>query len=229
MRKVILLLVVVIIPLLSISQINRNEPKVKSDKYGNEVISKESDFGMLIGFGSSFNYFDSKTKKYLGNNRGRTYKLSLFYKNYLLRLAFKPVVKTTTKPTDIIYFNLPYNPGMLEVINNKIDIVLGYSFDLPYNFCFEPTLGYLRTPFVVSDTQGNEIESISKNVSGITAGFSINKYINITPLDSYIVVYIANSINYSNYSKFHPDLGDSFYSFELGLALKGWFMKKTKL
>ena len=228
MKKGYFLIFIIIVPLLSISQSVPHLPKIKMDKSGNEIKYTASSFGLQLGIGASFNYYDQETVKYFGNHKGSTYKLSFFYTNFSLGFAFKPIHGSITEQTDTIYFNLDNLPESMSLYYYRTDITIGYTFDLPYNFSAEPSIGFLNTGFEIEDQNGVKIESVSKNVFGITTGVTLNKYIRVGGISEYLVFYVNGNINYSNYSKIHPLLGNSFYSVEVGVAVKSWFVKKTK-
>lgn len=227
MNRILFIFIFVFIPCLIFSQSDRHQTYIKTDKYGNTIEKKASNFGMQIGFGVSLNYHDSKTRKYFGNYKGSTYSLAFFYTNFSLGFAFKPIGGVLTAPTDTLLFKYNNNYTTANLSYVKTEIVLGYTFDLPWNTSFEPTVGYLSTSFRMEDQNGDNIESISRNAGGLTLGFSINKYIKFPRMRDYLVIYLNNNINYSNYSKFNSSLGNCFYSIEFGIAVKGWFAKKN--
>jgi hypothetical protein len=228
MRKTHFLLLIILFPALSFSQLIRHQSKIRLDKSGTEIKFEESNFALLIGAGRSFNYNDKTTTKYLGDQLGLTFKLDMYYKEFFIRLAFKPLTGAISNQTDTIYFNSsdPMDPVSLNY--PKTNIVLGYSYDMPLNFSICPYIGLLTTSFRAVDENEKEIEMFSKKIRGLTSGLCINKYIKVGNIGDYIVIYFDTNINFSNFSKYNEDLGNSFYSFEFGLAYKGWFLKKTK-
>ncbi|MDA3891970.1 MAG: hypothetical protein PF517_09950 [Salinivirgaceae bacterium] len=223
-----LIIFTLILPCLSYAQYDRHQSKIKFDKNRNEIKVSESDYGLLLGAGRSFNYYDKKTSSYKGNTLGLTFKLDAYYKNFFFGLAFKPTTGSLTNQTDTIYFDISVPHETLSLNDPKTTIVIGYSIDLPYNFSFEPYIGLLTTSFFATDENSKEITELNHKARGVTTGFSINKYIRLRSIGEYLVVYLNNNINYSNYSSFHSSLGNSLYSLEIGIAYKGWFLKKEK-
>jgi hypothetical protein len=219
----------IIFPAISFSQLNRLESKIKVDRHGYQIEVSESNYGLQFGTGLSFIYYDSNTKKFTGNKSSTTYKLSFFYKNYFIGLSFKPINGSLTEPTDTLHFEMDSEFRHVSASYYNTEILIGYTISLPLNFSIEPTIGYLGTNFMVEDEDGHKIESISDKIPGLTAGLAINKYIKLRSLDSYLVIFLNNSINFSNFESYHKNLGNSFYSIEFGIAMKGWFLKKTRI
>ena len=229
MKKNLVTIILICIPILTFSQNNRHQTEIKIDKRGNKIKRTTSNFGLQTGFGFSRISYDSETQKYFGIDKSSTYFLSFFYSNFLLRFSFKPIRGALSEPTDTLHFVKDTEPLAGSLNFFRTDVQIGYTLDLPYNFGIEPTLGYLSTSFEAKDENGDDMNSISKKVRGFTLGFSINKYFKLRSIGDYLVVYINNNINFSNYSSYNPDLGNSFYSIEMGFAVKGWFLNKTKL
>lgn len=230
MTKQLIVTILICLPVFLISQSSRHKSQVLfNKKSGSEVQYSTRNTGLQLSLGGSLNYYDSKTKKYLPNYRGGSYGITFYYQNLLIGIALKPITSPMSKATDTIFFNMNYTPTISIFNYIKTEMNIGYTFNLPLNISIEPTLGYLRTRFRAEDEKGEEIDPISRKVHGFTVGFTINKYIMLRKVGDYIVIYLSNKYNYSNYSNYYPAMGNSYYSIELGLAFKGWFMKKTQL
>ena len=227
MNKTIALLALLLFSQMTFAQLEKQPPGIKIDRNGHEYTQSLSAFAIQLGLGGSLNYYDKTTKDYLGNYRGTSYALALYYSDFYLGLAIKPIGKKTTEPTKEMNF-IVTDPNLQGVNGqySKINVTFGYVFNFPLNFSIEPYVGYLNTSFHMKNEQGEEIDYLSKNVAGITAGFTLNKYFKLPGLGDFVVIYFTNNINYSNYSQFNAALGNSLYSMELGIAIKGFFRVK---
>ncbi len=228
MNKTIALLALLLFSQMTFAQLEKQPPRIKIDRNGREYTQSLSAFAIQLSLGGSLNYYDNTTKDYLGNYRGTSYALALYYSDFYLGLAIKPIGKKTTEPTKEMNFFVT-DPNLHGVSGqySKINVSLGYTFNFPLNFSIEPYVGYLNTSFNMKDEQGVEIDYLSKNVAGFTVGFTLNKYLKLPGMGGFVVLYFTNNINYSDYSQFYAALGNTFYSMELGIAIKGFIKVKN--
>jgi hypothetical protein len=229
MKKALTIIIFFIAPTCMFSQSTRYQTQIKTDKSGSEIEYITSNFGLQFSVGRSFLFYDKNTRIYFGNEMNSAIKLSLFYSNFFLGGSFKPNRGPLTDPSDTLHFDVGTEPRSGSLSYLKTELFCGYTIELPYNFSIEPMIGYLRTSFTGQDENGNDFESLSKKVGGLTFGFSINKYIKIRNIGDYLVIYLNNNVNYSGYNNYHSALGNSFYAVEIGIAAKGWFLNKTRL
>lgn len=228
MNKIRITYLLIFIPVIGFTQINKHSSKIEFDKRGNEIKYELTNYALQLSTGNSFNYFDKTTKKYLGNFKGSTYRLNFFYKNLFIGLDYKPVLKIISEQQDTIYFDHTQYQNNAKVRMYRTDITTGYTINLPYNFSIEPYVGILATSFrIVNKDELDDNFELDKT-RGLASGFIINKYIKLRSYGSFIVIYLDNNINYTNLNNFHPYLGNTLFSFEIGLAFKGIFERKTR-
>lgn len=224
MKRITLLLICSLTVNFSFSQISRHTNKITHDKSGYVREYETTDFAYSINGGTAFNIYDKKTNSIFGKTQSVVFGATFFYKNFFIKADFRPVIVHEKKSTLYFPASEPFE-GIHDLTIFNFTHRIGYTYNLGGDFGIEPYAAYLRTNFSIID------DDLSKNLNlkkgnGFTAGVVINKYFKLKKFGNYFVIYIDNSINYSGMGKIHPALGNSFYSLELGVALKYWISQR---
>lgn len=227
MRKSLLLSGLLLLSMLNYAQQSKIKNKIGFDKSGNETEYKTTDFGYGFTGGGSYNFYDKKTSRYFGNTTAVVLGGSFFYDNFFAGIKIKPVIRYSDGPKEILYFeNENFSPNTFFKVNIfTTQVSIGYSYNLASDITVEPYIGYLNNNFYAVEDSIQEQFDFNK-ARGLTAGFSINKYFKLKNYGKYFIIYLDNNINYSNFSKYHPALGNYYYSMEIGIAFKEWFIRK---
>jgi hypothetical protein len=226
MKRAALIIIIGLFQLSAYSQLIQNDTVMRANIYGKKIKFTVSNFGIQMSVGPTKYFYDNKTENYFGNHWDPHFKLAFYYKNIFLGFEFKPA---TVNPKDTLYFNTGnlFNEAKLNIIKTNIEI--GYTINLPLNLAIEPFIGYLKTTFlVINESQINKNFNL-KPCKGFTGGFIITKFIDFNSSGQYMIIYLNNNLNYSDYSNMNSYLGNYFYAIELGIGIKVWFGKKVKL
>lgn len=181
-----------------------------------------SKFGVRLEIGISKYYYDQKTSNWIGNHFGPTFNLYFSYDKFNIGARFKPF---TVNPNEELNFNNQILNKNAKLNPNKIDYVIGYSFNHQTNFTIEPTIGYSLAKFVVINQKEINQSFSFPNIGGLIIGITINKYFRIKEIE-YIAFFISTNYCFIDYSIIHPNLGKNYFELNFGLALKGFFEKR---
>jgi hypothetical protein len=226
MKKIILLLICSLAANIAFSQTSRHTNKITRDKTGYVKEYETTDFAFSINNGTALNIYDKKSNSILGKTQSIIFGATVFYNNFFVMADFRPVIVYIRNKNRILNFPPSQNfEGSYEITIFNFTHRFGYTYNLGGDFGIEPYAAYLRTNFVLADEDLRKNLNIKKG-NGFTAGVKINKYFKLKGFGNYFVVYLDNNINYSGMKRIHPALGNSFYSVEVGIALKSWISRR---
>ncbi len=227
MKKSYLVFALLLWSVISYSQISRLKSKIGFDKSGNETEFEVTDFGYGLHAGGAYNFYDNKTSRFIGNTTSAVFGTSFFYRNFFAGIELKPVVRYSEEQKEILFF-IDEDFGQNMFFKSNIfttQIFAGFSYHLASDISFEPYIGYLNNNFYVVEDSIQDRFDFNK-ARGLTAGLVISKYFKLKTYGEYFIIYLDNNFSYSNFSNYHPSLGNHYYSVELGIALKKWFVRK---
>lgn len=226
MKRIFLLLLCCMAVSITFSQNSRHKKKVTIDRSGYAREFETTDFAYSVNIGTAVNIYDQRTESILGNSQSFIIGFIGYYKDFFVMTDFRPVVVNLGNKNNILYF--PANEafeGNYEYTIFNFTYRFGKTYNLSSDFGIEPYVGYLRTNLFVQDDEIRKNLNIKKG-NGFVAGVKFSKYFKQNKFGKYFVIYLDNNINYSGMKNIHPALGNSFYSIELGVALKSWIIQR---
>ena len=178
-------------------------------------------WGLEVGFGISKFTYDIGTKGWLGNHTSPDIKFTLFCENISFGFNFKP---WTVNPAKELIAGGDTLSTFADLNPIKIELNIGYNYNLTNTISLQPYIGYLNSSFHVINEDVLKKKFSIASQPGITIGSNINKYLEFKPYQ-YTVIYLNLNYDFSDYTKIHSSLGKKFYAMEMGVAFKGWFTK----
>ena len=215
MKKLFFLLLGILLVVRSNGQrVQQNSFEIKQ----NVVKVVRTPWGLQLGAGPTKFYYDRKTEQYFGNHWSGDMKLAIYYENMSFSGGFRPMTVNVKEP---LYFGGKELNELADLNVVKLDLMIGYNFNVLPMLSVEPYVGYLSTVFpVINQDVLNQVYNIP-SARGASLGFNINKYFELSAFQ-YLVLSLNNNVGLSNYSYTHPMLGNSFYAISFGVAYKGW-------
>ena len=212
----------VVFPIVSMKQPIEHSESEEKESYKIVKCRTCTNFGYQIEIGFSKYYYGEKTYSWIGNHGGPDFGLSLFIYNINLGARFKP---WTTNPKKEMIFNGQVIPTTIKFNPTKIDYYIGYSINLEKLWSVQPYFGYNRSSFEIL-----EADEIYKNfefdkTGGIIFGVTTNKYFK---MKDYEFLSIFSSIGYGliDFEKIHPDLDNNYFEWTIGIAYKGFAIRR---
>ena len=178
--------------------------------------------GFRVEIGISNYYYGTMTKKWIGNHIGPNFNFILTIDRINLGFRFKP---WTVNPQKELAFNGQTMPTNAKLNPIKLDYYIGYSFDFKYLLSIEPYIGYNRSLFVVINEDELKQEFKLNKTGGLLIGTTINKYFNFNEY-KYLTLFCSFGYGFVDYKKIHPDLDYGYFEWNVGIALKGFNIKK---
>lgn len=180
--------------------------------------------GFRLDIGISNYYYGENTTEWIGRHGGPCFGFVLAIAKANVGLRFKP---WTVSPKKELAFQGVVLPTYAKLNPVKVDYFLGYSFDFNFLLSLEPYIGYNSSSFhVINEDELQQTYSISKT-GGFITGVTLNKYFQLKDY-SYISVFGSAGYGFVDYSKVHPDLDYGYFEWTLGIALKGYLVKRFK-
>jgi hypothetical protein len=197
-------------------------------KYGGQVsylafqCTQAGKLGIRFDLGYASHTYRGNTKNWMGTHPGGMLGIALVHDKINVGVRFK--VATIHPRTQLLFdgdtlmYDADLNPG-------KIDFYAGYSFDLPYNFAFEPYAGVTKHLFhVINEEQLNKTYDIP-SLHGFHAGLTINKYFRLKDFQ-FLSLYASWGYGFADFAKIHPSLGSGYSEWSVGLAYKVMVKRK---
>ncbi len=181
-----------------------------------------SNVGFRIEFAVSNYYYGDKTTNWIGQHGGPNFNFIFASNRFNFGFRFKP---WSIDPKKEINFNGQILPTTARLNNIRLDYYVGYSFDFEKRISLEPYLGYNRTSFlVINEDEINQEFSFNKT-GGLIIGTTLNKYFKIKGYE-YISVFATFGYGFVDYETVHPDLDNGYFEWNLGVAYKGFGIKR---
>jgi hypothetical protein len=166
-------------------------------------------FGIELRFASCYDILDSKTAHYLNNSIGFTFEDYLNIGNLFVGITLSG---TSSQFRDSIKIR-----NQTHVPNEKFNfdaskIIFGYKFYNRKNtVSIDPYIGWVKTDF-----ESNSSHSIYDSRIGYCCGFTINRYFRTKLKNFQPFIFLNNSINFSKLGQINNELGNFYYSCEVG-------------
>jgi len=202
MEKTKLLLLILLLPVVAFSQFQER---------------KEENWKFKLGFGTSTNYYQVKTTEWIGNHKSKVIFITLGKRNFNINVLFKP---QTVNPLKGLNFDGVPLPQQAELNPIKLEMNLGYEYEMIYNFRIEPYLGYLNQSFTVINEEEIGHTYNIKSANGLTIGVNLFKYIYFGRGFS-LGAFVNGNGNLINFQNVNPDLGNNYFALSFGLLFMG--------
>ena len=162
--------------------------------------------------------YTAQTQEWMKNHGGPNFSLALGYSNVSIGIRFKP---WTINPEKELEFEGIVLPETADVNNVRIDYYASYSFDFNNLISVEPYVGLNRTLFfVINEDELNQTYDLN-STGGLIFGTSINQYFYVGNF-SFLVLFATLGYGFVNYDKLHPELGNGYFEWSIGIALKSF-------
>ena len=182
-----------------------------------------SPYGIRLDFGVSKYIFDQKTRDWLGNFNCPYINFNVVYNQVNLGFKFKT---WSVNPLNVLNLDGNILPKTIKLLPIMMDLYLSYSLDIPnYNFSLEPGIGYTTTVLKVPNENYYTTFNLL-SARGLIAGLTANTYFKIGQ-NEFFTIFFNFSYASIDFKKIHPDLGNEYLEYTLGIGYKGFFKKNS--
>jgi hypothetical protein len=220
MRKLFTLMILLISSLIVSGQtLIRDSTDIL--KQGETKIYIRKPWAFQFDFGAAYFLYDIKTIEWIGNHRGFVFGFELERERIFLMINARLFTVNPKKELSFNDITLPIDAKLNPI---RTDLVVGYKYDLLRKVTINSYIGWMNSSFYVINEKdlGRTFQIPSK--SGFTIGTGFNYYLEFEPY-VYSILFLNYNFNLSNYSKINSSLGNTFQSFEFGVAFKFWTRK----
>ena len=162
--------------------------------------------GMEVGLGGGYNFYDSKTNNYFDHSPSFSFRVNMFIGNFFIELGGSQPLSKIKRSIVIGDSSFTSND---ELQLNFGTCIVGYKFYLNKKILsVDPYIGFLRTHIDRYDAR-----------TAYCGGFYLTRHFKTMFWDLQPSVFFNNRINYTKLNEMNYNLGNLYYSCEIGLAI----------